>query len=56
MLNIFERGRVKLGERAFSTSIVKILEDECKDDLRAEGFPSTLKDNTSKKKAEEIII
>ena len=56
MLDIFQRGREKLGDRALSTSIVKLLEDKCNDNLRASGFPSFLKDKNQKQEAEEIII
>ena len=56
MLEIFQRGRKKLGERALSTSIVKLLEDKCNDNLRASGFPSFLEDKNQKQEAEEIII
>jgi len=56
MIDIFERGRSELGDRALSTSIVKILEDKCKEDLRAEGFPSFLEDKNPKQEAKEVII
>ena len=56
MLEIFQRGREKLGDRALSTSIVKLLEDRCDDNLRASGFPSFLEDKNQKQEAEEIII
>ncbi len=56
MLKIFHRGREKLGERALSTSIVKLLEQECNENLRANGFPSFLEDKNQKQEAEEIII
>ena len=56
MLEIFQRGRAKLGDRALSTSIVKLLEDKCNDNLRAKGFPSFLEDKNEKQEAEEIII
>ena len=56
MIDIFERGRLQLGDRALSTSIVKILEDKCKEDLRAEGFPSFLEDKNQKQEAKEVII
>jgi 3-hydroxyisobutyrate dehydrogenase len=42
--SIFEEGRLLYGDKAFSTSIVKKLEDKCNDDLRAEGFPEKLID------------
>ena len=56
LYNIFKRGKIKLGDRALSTSIVKILEEKCKDDLRADGFPSFLKDKKLKINGKEIII
>jgi len=56
MYSIFLDGKKKLGNRAFSTSIVKILEDKCKDELRADGFPPFLEDNEQKKEGEEIVI
>ena len=56
MLEIFQRGREKLGDRALSTSIVKLLEDKCNDNLRASGFPSFLEDKNQKQEAEEVII
>ena len=45
MIKIFNEGRIKYGDRALSTSIVKLLEDECNTDLRGDGFPSQLHDN-----------
>ena len=56
MFSIFQNGRKKYGDRALSTSIVKILEEECKEDLRAKGFPAYLEDNEIKKNGKEIII
>ena len=56
MLEIFQKGREKFGDRALSTSIVKLLEDKCNDNLRATGFPSFLEDKNQKQEAEEIII
>jgi hypothetical protein len=54
--SIFKDGKKILGNRALSTSIVKILEKKCNDDLRAEGFPSILKDKNNKKIAKELKI
>ena len=45
MLNIFNKGKKKFGEREWSTKIVKLLEDECKTDLRSKGFLLELKDD-----------
>ena len=54
LVKTFKEGRKKYGKRAFSTSIIKLLEEKCKIKLRAKGFPSTLKDNESRKKGIEI--
>jgi 3-hydroxyisobutyrate dehydrogenase len=54
MNKIFNEGREKYGDRSFSTSIVKRLEEACNENLRASGFPSQLKDEEPKKKAIEI--
>ena len=56
MLQIFQRGREKLGDRALSTSIIKLLEEKCNVNLRTSGFPSVLEDKNQKQKAKEIII
>ena len=56
ILDIFQRGRETLGERALSTSIVKLLEEKCNDNLRASGFPSFLEDENKKQKGEEVIL
>jgi 3-hydroxyisobutyrate dehydrogenase len=50
VFNIFKEGQKKYGSRAWSSMIVKRLEDACNINLRAEGFPSELTDNTSEKK------
>ena len=55
IVNIFEEGRLKLGDRALSTSIIKLLEEKCNEELRANGFPSFLKDDKKKQKGEEVI-
>ena len=54
MINIFNEGKKKYGNRSYSTSIVKLLEDKCKINLRSKGFPSKLIDKTKKQKAIEI--
>ena len=51
---IFNEGKTIYGDRSFSTSIVKRLEEACGENLRAPGFPSQLKDEEPKKKAIEI--
>ena len=54
MVKIFNEGRKKYGDRALSTSIVKLLEEKCNTDLRTNGFPSQLHDNEPRKKGIEI--
>ena len=51
---IFRDGRLKYGDRSFSTSIVKKLEESCNENLRTSGFPSQLKDIQSNKQGIEI--
>jgi len=50
IFNIFKEGQKKYGSRAWSSMIVKRLEDACSINLRAEGFPSELTDNESEEK------
>ena len=54
MIKIFEKGKKKLGNRAFSTSIVKILENDCNENLRSSNFPKKLKDFEPRKKGFEV--
>ena len=55
LIKKFNHGKNKYGDRAFSTSIVKILEENCKENLRAKGFPKKLIDTYPKKKGIEIL-
>jgi 3-hydroxyisobutyrate dehydrogenase len=54
MVKIFNEGRKKYGDRALSTSIVKLLEEKCNTELRTKGFPSQLFDKEPRKKGIEI--
>ena len=54
MVKIFNKGREKYGDRALSTSIVKLLEEKCNADLRKDGFPPQLCDSEPRKKGIEI--
>jgi len=54
VFNIFKEGQKKYGSRAWSSMIVKRLEDTCNINLRTEGFPSELTDNESEEKGYEI--
>ena len=51
---IFRQGRDTFGDKSWSTKIVKRLEDACKENLRAEGFPSELIDKESKAAGVEL--
>ena len=46
----FKNGMSILGKRSFSTSIVKLLENECNIKMRAKKFPKKLIDNEKKHK------
>ncbi len=54
MVNIFKQGKKILGKKAYSTSIVKILENQCMEDLRSKGFPPIIVDKENKKDGIEI--
>jgi len=54
MLRIFNKGKKKLGKRSLSTSIIKLLEDDCNENLRSKGFPAFLIDKNKNKKGIEI--
>jgi 3-hydroxyisobutyrate dehydrogenase len=41
---IFDRARERYGDRAWSSQVVKLLEEAVGTDLRAPGFPATLTD------------
>ncbi len=47
---IFKNGMKKLGRRSFSTSIVKLIENDIKTKFRASNFPKKLIDTNSKQK------
>ena len=54
VLNIFKDGQKKYGPRAWSSMIVKRLEDACNINLRAEGFPTELTDSEPEEKGHQI--
>ena len=53
-LGIFKEAQKKYGSRAWSSMVVKRLEDSCKINLRAEGFPAELVDSETEIKGTEI--
>ena len=54
VLNIFKDGQKKYGPRAWSSMIVKRLEDACNIKLRADGFPPELIDSEPEEKGHQI--
>lgn len=56
VLDIFKDGRSRFGERAWSSMIVKRLEDACGTDLRAPGFPEEIVDDESEEPGYEVIV
>ena len=54
ILNIFNEAQKKYGSRAWSSMVVKRLEDKYKLNFRAPGFPKELKDFENQKKGYEI--
>ena len=54
VLKIFKDGQKKYGPRAWSSMVVKRLEDTCNINLRAEGFPAELTDSEPEEKGKEI--
>ena len=54
VLDIFRDGQKKYGPKAWSSMIVKRLEDACNIDLRAEGFPAELTDTEPEEKGHQI--
>ena len=54
VLSIFKDGQKKYGSRAWSSMIVKRLEDACGINLRADGFPAELTDSEPEEKGHQI--
>ena len=50
----FKFGIKILGERSFSTSIIKLIEKDAKIKLRAKNFPKQLIDKQKKQKGVEV--
>jgi len=53
-LSIFKDAHKKYGSRAWSSMVVKRLEDICKINFRASGYPEELVDNEKEEKGYEI--
>jgi 3-hydroxyisobutyrate dehydrogenase len=54
LIKVFNDGKEKYGPEAWSTMIVKRLEDACNINFRAEGFPPQLKDDEPEEEGYEI--
>ena len=54
VVEIFKDGKEKFGSRAWSSMIVKRMEDLNKISFRAEGFPDELIDNEVEQKGHEL--
>jgi 3-hydroxyisobutyrate dehydrogenase len=54
IVKIFERGKTTYGSRAWSTQIVKLLEDKNCENLRSDGFPKELIDQEPKNVGREL--
>ncbi|MCP4183848.1 MAG: NAD(P)-dependent oxidoreductase [Hyphomicrobiales bacterium] len=56
VVEIFEDGEKKYGSRAWSSMIVKRLEDQCGIALRAPGFPAQMSDAEPEEKGQEVTF
>jgi len=56
ILDIFRDGQDRYGSRAWSSMIVKRLEDACGIDLRAPGFPPEMVDTEPEEPGAEVVI
>ena len=54
IFKIFKSGKKELGNRALSTSIIKIIENACGEKLRHKNFPVELIDDESRKEGFEV--
>lgn len=55
VLDIFRRGEQVYGSRAWSSGIVRFLEDACDVDLRAPGFPEEIVDTEPEQPGYEVV-
>jgi 3-hydroxyisobutyrate dehydrogenase len=56
VLDVFKDGRARFGERAWSSMIVKRLEDACESELRAPGFPAEIVDDEAEETGYEVVV
>jgi 3-hydroxyisobutyrate dehydrogenase len=55
-VEIMKDGLERYGPRAWSSMVVRRLEDACDTDLRADGFPEYLTDNEPEAKGAEVRV
>lgn len=53
---IMRDGLERYGSRAWSSMVVKRLEDACREDLRADGFPEHLVDSEAEAPGAEVVV
>ena len=56
VLDIFKDGQARYGDRAWSSMIVKRLEDACGTELRAPGFPEEIVDDEAEEPGHEVVV
>ena len=56
VLDIFKDGQARYGNRAWSSMIVKRLEDACGTDLRTPGFPGEIFDDEAEEPGYEVVV
>jgi 3-hydroxyisobutyrate dehydrogenase len=56
VLDIFKDGQARYGDRAWSSMIVKRLEEACATELRAPGFPEEILDDEAEGPGYEIVV
>jgi 3-hydroxyisobutyrate dehydrogenase len=56
VLDIFKDGAERFGGRAWSSMIVKRLEDACGCELRAPGFPPEMVDTEPEARGAEVVV
>lgn len=56
VLDIFKDGQARYGARAWSSMIVKRLEDACGCELRAPGFPAEITDDEPESPGAEVMV
>ena len=56
VLDIFKDGQERYGPRAWSSGIVRRLEEACGMELRAPGFPEELVDDEPEAPGAEVVV